>query len=59
MIMLGSYYKQYVAGFLIGLLLGILKNPPFIARNKDYFPTPSFLKSLFVQDIYLAESRRN
>lgn len=52
MIILGSSYKNYVAGFLIGLLYGMLKNPPFIAQNGDYLPTPNFMKSFFRSDIY-------
>lgn len=30
MIVLGSSYKNYMAGFLFGLLLGAIKNPNYI-----------------------------
>jgi hypothetical protein len=30
MIALGSSYKNYMAGFLIGILLGAIKNPNYI-----------------------------
>ncbi len=30
MVLLGSSFKNYLAGFMIGLLLGITKNPFFI-----------------------------
>lgn len=58
MILLGSSYKNYMAGFLIGLLFGFLKSPQFIREYGDYLPTPSFLKSFFRFDVYEMERRR-
>lgn len=52
MIALGSGYKNYMAGFLLGLLLGAIKNPNYIREHGDYFPTPKFLKSFFRYDAY-------
>ena len=47
MIILGSSYKSYMAGFFIGLIFGVLKNPKFIEQNSDYLPTPEFMLSMF------------
>ena len=47
MVTLGSSFKNYMAGFLLGLLLGIIKNRPFIEKNGDLFPTPKFILALF------------
>ena len=49
MISLGSSFKNYVAGFLIGMLLGIIRNPTFVAQHGDLFPIPHFLKASFSQ----------
>jgi hypothetical protein len=50
MILLGSSFKHYMAGFLIGLLFGFIKNPTFIDKNGDIFPCPSFIKTYFQED---------
>lgn len=52
MIAFGSGYKNYMAGFLLGLLLGAIKNPNYIREHGDLFPTPKFLKSFFRYDAY-------
>lgn len=58
MIALGSGYKNYMAGFLLGLLLGAIKNPNYIREHGDFFPTPNFLKSFFRYDAYEMERIR-
>jgi hypothetical protein len=58
MIFLGSSYKNYMAGLLIGLLYGTIKSASFIRNNGDYLPTPLFLKSYFRQDYYELERER-
>lgn len=50
MILIGSSYKSYMAGFFIGLIFGVLKNPNFIAQNGDLLPTPNFMHSLFPEN---------
>lgn len=52
MIAIGSSYKQYMVGFLVGLIVGVLKNPQFIREHGDYLPTPRFIKSFFRFDVY-------
>lgn len=54
MVALGSSYKNYMAGLLIGLVLGTFKSPNFIRQHQDYLPTPNFLKSYFRFDTYQA-----
>lgn len=49
MAFLGSSYKNYMAGFLVGLFLGFIKNPSFIEKHRDIFPTPNMIKSYFEQ----------
>lgn len=49
MTFLGSSYKNYMAGFLLGLFLGFIKNPSFIEKHGDIFPTPIMIKSYFEQ----------
>jgi hypothetical protein len=46
MVLLGSSFKSYIAGFFIGLIFGVLKNPKFIDKNGDFLPTPKFLESI-------------
>jgi hypothetical protein len=50
MILFGSSYVNYLAGLVIGITLNYLKSPPFIRKNKDFLPTPSFLKNIFRQN---------
>lgn len=52
MIFMGSSYKNYMAGFLIGMLIGAVKNPNYIREHGDLFPTPNFLRSFFKYDAY-------
>jgi len=52
MIFLGSSYKHYMAGLLIGLLFGTLRNPGFIRSNGDWLPVPKILKNFFREDFY-------
>lgn len=47
MVFLGSYYKAYIAGILLGLIFGVMKSETFIRMHGDYFPTPTWLKSYF------------
>lgn len=47
MIFLGSSYKNYMAGFLLGLFLGFIRNPTFIEKNGEILPTPDALKNYF------------
>jgi len=47
MVILGSSFKNYLAGFLLGLLLGVVKNPSYISKNGDLFPMPVFLREFF------------
>jgi hypothetical protein len=58
MIVMGSTYKNYMAGFLIGLLLGAIKNPNYMREHGDLLPTPNFLKSFFRYDAYEMERIR-
>jgi hypothetical protein len=58
MIALGSSYKNYMAGLLIGLLIAAIKNPNYIREHGDLFPTPNFLKSFFRYDAYEMERTR-
>lgn len=58
MIALGSGYKNYMAGFLLGLLLGAIKNPNYIRDHGDIFPTPNLIKSFFRYDAYEIERMR-
>ena len=50
MMFLGSSYKSYMAGFFLGLIFGVLKNPTFIAQNGDFLPTPKFLHSILPEN---------
>ena len=50
MIILGSNYKNYAAGFLVGVVFGIIKSPTFQRQHGDYLPTPGFLKAYFRDD---------
>ena len=45
MIALGSNYRNYVAGLLIGFVYGTIKNPVFVQQHGDLLPTPSFLSN--------------
>ena len=47
MILLGSSFKNYMVGFIFGLLLGVVKNPSYIEKNGDLFPAPAFIKNFF------------
>ena len=47
MILLGSAFKNYMAGFLFGLLLGIIKSRSYVDKYGDLFPTPAFLTNFF------------
>jgi hypothetical protein len=58
MIALGSSYKNYMAGFLIGLVFGTIKNPTYITDHGDFLPTPAFLKSFFASDAFEMERTR-
>jgi hypothetical protein len=58
MIALGSSYKNYMVGLLLGIIYGTLKNPSFIREHGDYLPTPGFIKSFFRFDVYDMERRR-
>ena len=47
MVLLGSSFKNYMAGFLFGLLLGVVKSPTFVEKHGDMFSTPQFLTNYF------------
>jgi len=55
MIFFGSCYKYYLAGLPIGLIYGILRNPPFIHSFGDLLPIPKILKKFFREDFYLMD----
>lgn len=47
MVLLGSSFKNYIAGFLIGLFLGVVKNSTFINQHRDLLPAPAFIKNYY------------
>ena len=47
MVLLGSSFKNYMAGFLFGLLLGVVKSSTYTDRYGELFPIPNFIKSYF------------
>jgi hypothetical protein len=47
MVVLGSAFKNYMAGFIFGLMLGVAKKPSYVEANGDLFPTPGFIKAFF------------
>lgn len=43
MVLMGSSLKNYMIGFLIGLLLGVIKSPNYIDKHGDLLSTPAFI----------------
>ena len=50
MIAMSSNYKNYLAGLVIGLAYGLIKNPSFVRQHGDTLPTPQFLKTYLRQN---------
>jgi hypothetical protein len=49
MVLLGSSFKNYMAGFLMGVFLGVFKNPTFVSQHGDRLPVPAFIKNYYSQ----------
>lgn len=47
LVLLGSSFKNYMAGFLVGFFLGVIKSRNFVDKHGDLIPTPALITNIF------------